>query len=592
VNKLSSLLGGLAVLAIAIVFIFSFQPGGGANQVASDAPDCAAEVRGSCIRAAHFTASYRLLAPRNADAARLRSMRLKTQTIDGLIERQLLADDGRRLGLGVSEEDLSRELATGRFRVSLPAEKVRQYGYALGLAEDGVRVIPVNDKKSGTFDPKVYEKQVRTMAHMAPPDFRDYQREEILAARVRDLVRSRARVGENEARAQFSREKSTATLSYVRFRRGWFADEVIDASDEAVAAWETKNKDEVEKVWSGRKAQLTPECRSVQHILRKIDPESTVPLEEQEKAARAAIEDARKRAQGGEDFAKLAAEVSEAPSASRGGDEGCVLKGRLPKPIEDAIFGMAKEGDLTDVVETKQGLHLIRLAKLATGAEAETLGRRQVAREIYLANETERLAAEAAKAVRASAAAGKTMDEALAAWRATLPTRAAATNQGAGPRGDDKKKKEKEKKEGDDAKEEAAAPVKRHHDEPVVETTMPFGETGDPIDGLKPGQNAAAIAFSLDKPGSVPGDVLALEDGYAVIALKEKKIASDEEWKEQRDFYLSAMRGAKQQDALVGYVRRLREAAKEEIKVNTAFTKESTAKPGEGEDEGEAPVDE
>lgn len=570
-NKLSSLLGGLAVLAIAIVFIFSFQPGGGANQVAADAPDCAAEVRGSCIRAAHFTASYRLLAPRNADAARLRSMRLKTQTLDGLIERQLLADDARRLGLGVSEEDLTKELATGRFRVSLPAEKMRQYGYALGLAEDGVRLVPVADKKSGAFDTKTYEKQVRTLAHMAPPDFRDYQREEILAARVRDLVRSRARVGENEARAQFSREKSTATLSYVRFRRGWFADEVIDASDAAVAAWEAKNKDEVDKVWSARKGQQTPECRSVQHILRKIDPESTVPLEEQEKAARAAIEDAKKRAQGGEDFAKLAAELSEAPSARRGGDEGCVLKGRLPKPIEEAIFGLTKEGDLTDVVETKDGLHLIRLAKLATGAEAETLGRRQVAREVYLANETERLAAEAAKTVRAAAAAGKTMEEALAAWRATLPEKTAAD-----PKKDDEK--------------EAAAPVKRHHDEPVVETTSPFGETGDPIDGLKPGQNAAAIAFSLDKPGSVPGDVLAMEDGYAVIALKEKKIASDEEWKEQRDFYLSAMRGAKQQDALVGYVRRLRAAAQDEIEVNTAFTKESTAKAGEGE--GEAPVDE
>lgn len=581
-NKLSSLLGGLAVLAIAIVFIFSFQPGGGANQVAADAPDCAAEVRGSCIRSAHFTASYRLLAPRNADAARLRSMRLKTQTIDGLIERQLLADDARRLGLGVSDDDLTRELATGRFRVSLPAEKVRQYGYALGLAEDGVRVIPVNDKKSGGFDTKTYEKQVRTLAHMAPPDFRDYQREEILAARVRDLVRSRARVGENEARAQFSREKSTATLSYVRFRRGWFADEVIDASDAAVAAWEAKNKDEVEKVWSSRKTQLTPECRSVQHILRKIDPESTVPMEEQEKAARAAIEDARKRAQGGEDFAKLAAEVSEAPSKSRGGDEGCVLKGRLPKPIEAAIFGMAKEGELTEVVETKEGLHLIRLAKLATGPEAETLGRKQVAREVYLANETERLAAEAAKSVRAAAASGKTMDEALAAWRATVPAKAAVE-----PKKDEKKT---EKPGGDAKKDEPAAPAKRHHDEPVVETTLPFGETGDPIDGLKPGQNAAAIAFSLEKPGAVPGDVLAMEDGYAVIALKEKKVASDEEWKEQRDFYLSAMRGAKQQDALVGYVRRLRESAKADIKVNTAFTKESTAKPGEGE--GDAPVDE
>ena len=174
-------------------------------------------------------------------------MRLKSQTMDGLVERTLLAADGRRLGLAVGEDDLSRELASGRFRVSLPAEKVRQYGYALGLAEDGVRIVPVTDKKSGQFDPKVYEKSVRTLVHMAPPEFRDFQREEILAARVRDLVRSRARVGENEARAQFAREKSTAVVSYVRFKRGWFAEAVIDDSDEATNAWAEKNKDEVEK---------------------------------------------------------------------------------------------------------------------------------------------------------------------------------------------------------------------------------------------------------------------------------------------------------------------------------------------------------
>lgn len=576
-NKLSSILGGLAVLAIAFVFIFSFQPGGGTNQM-KEGPDCAAEVGGTCIRATHYWAAYRLLAPRNADAARLRAMRLKLQTMDGLVERQLLVDDARRLGLGVSEEDLSAELAAGRFRVSLPAERMRQYGYALGLAEDGVRLVPVTDRKTGKFDPKVYEKTVRTVAHMAPPEFREHQREEILAARLRDLIRSRARVGESEARAQFLREKSTATLSYVRFRRGWFADRVIDASDGAVAAWAAKNAGEVDKVWEQRKAQLTPECRSVQQIFRRLDHESPTPLEEQEKAAREVLEQAKKRLAAGEEFSAVAAELSEAPSAGRGGDEGCAAKGLLPKPIETAVFGLAKEGDVSDVVMSKDGLHLIRLAKLATGADAEALGRKQVAREVYLAMETERLAAEAAKAVRAAAAGGKSLEEALAAWRATLPARPAKTPKKKAPAAAGAPTEEK--------RDEATAEP-RHPDEPVVETTMPFGETGDPIDGLKPGQNVAATAFALEKPGEVPGDILALEDGYAVIALKEKKIASDEEWKQQRDFYLSAMRGAKQQDALVGYVRRLREAALNDIQVNTEFTKESAAAPGD--DEAPAP---
>ena len=36
---------------------------------------------------------------------------------------------------------------------------------------------------------------------------------------------------------------------------------------------------------------------------------------------------------------------------------------------------------------------LIRLSELAKGDEAASLGRKQVAREVYLANETERLTA-------------------------------------------------------------------------------------------------------------------------------------------------------------------------------------------------------
>jgi peptidyl-prolyl cis-trans isomerase D len=446
--------------------------------------------------------------------------------------------------------------------------------------------VPVIDKKSGKPDLKAYEKQVKSLARMAPAEFREFQRDELLAARMRDLVRSRARVGEAEARAQFAREKSTATIEFVRFRRGWLADEVIDSSPAAVAAWAEKSPDEVDKVWEQRKGQILPECKVIQHVMKRIDPESTTPLEEQEKAAREAIEAAKKRIDGGEDFAAVASEVSDAPSRTRGGDEGCALKGKIPKPIEAAIETLKKEGDMSEIVETKDGLHLLRLGKIAKGADAEKIGKSHVAREVYLAMETERLAAEAAKAVRASAADGKTLQQALDAWRATLPAKKA-------PETDGKKSEPKKPGEGDAGKDAAKKPEakKRHPDEPVVETSLPFGETGDPIEGLKPGQNAAVTAFSLDKPGSVPGDVLALEDGYAVMALKEKKVATDEEWKEQRDFYLSAMRGAKQQDALVGYVRRLREAAKAEIKPNATFTKESTAKEGDEAPGGDEPLE-
>ena len=209
-NRISSILGGLAVIAIALVFIVQFRPA--TNVQATAEPTCAVEIGGECVSSLHFWAAYRLLAPRGADAARLRSMALRRQTAEGLVERHLLVQDAKRLGIGITDAELTEELAAGRAHVSLPADKARQLGYALGLDENLFRILDVRDRKTKKFDTAAYEKQVRTIAKMSPTDFREYQRDELVAARMRDLIKARARVGESEAFTQFSREKSTATL--------------------------------------------------------------------------------------------------------------------------------------------------------------------------------------------------------------------------------------------------------------------------------------------------------------------------------------------------------------------------------------------
>jgi peptidyl-prolyl cis-trans isomerase D len=83
----------------------------------------------------------------------------------------------------------------------------------------------------------------------------------------------------------------------------------------------------------------------------------------------------------------------------------------------------------------------------------------------------------------------------------------------------------------------------------------------------------AQIAFRLEKDGDVPDDLIKLEDGYAVMQLKEKSAASREQFESERETFVAAMLAAKQADALNGYVLRLREAAKSEIKLNEAYGK-------------------
>ncbi|WP_437759240.1 peptidylprolyl isomerase [Sorangium sp. So ce1389] len=606
-NRLSQIFGAAIVIAIAVVFIVQFRPNTGPVQ--SAASTCVVEVRGSCISSVEFNASRNLLAMRTVDENRLRAMGYRRLTAEGLYERWLLNEDAKRLGISVSDDELTAELVAGRVRVSLPADKIRQVGYALNLREDLIRYLDVRNRQTKKFDSKQYERQVRNITKMSPTDFREYQRKELIAARMRDFVRARVRVGENEAFEQFSREKSTRALSYVRFDRRFYSDLIVDTSEKAIQAWADANKEELDKTWEGRKAQYLPECRVARALAVEVrSDEAEQGPEAGKAAAKARIEQAVQRLKKGESFADVARSASDDPSAARGGELGCVTKGRVSKPVEDKLFEM-KAGEVSDLIETEEGFHVIKLEQIAKDAEAERIGRLEAARDLYVAHESERLAAEAAKQVLAAAAGGKSLEDALAAYMAQLTPAKSAT---AAPPGaastaakpaDKDAKKDGAKDEGADAKKdgeakpgEARVPytIATHPNRPTVEASLPFNVSGSPISDAKDSTEPARIAFQLDKPGDLPKDVVALENGYAVIQLKEKTSASQEQWAKDREFYTSAMRAAKQNDALVGYMRRLKSTIGSEVKYDQNLLKESKpAEDGSGapelplEDEGE-----
>ena len=103
----------------------------------------------------------------------------------------------------------------------------------------------------------------------------------------------------------------------------------------------------------------TKEERRASHIL--ITAPASAPAAEREKA-RAKVQqllaDVRK-APG--TFADLARKNSQDPgSAEKGGDLDFVTRGAMVKPFEDAMFAL-KKGEISDVVETEFGYHIIQL---------------------------------------------------------------------------------------------------------------------------------------------------------------------------------------------------------------------------------------
>ena len=79
------------------------------------------------------------------------------------------------------------------------------------------------------------------------------------------------------------------------------------------------------------------------------------------KAKRKQIEDLLKRARAGEDFEKLATQYSEDPGTKDTGGEVKISRdGKAPPEFEAAAFSL-KTNQISDVVETVYGYHVIKL---------------------------------------------------------------------------------------------------------------------------------------------------------------------------------------------------------------------------------------
>jgi len=105
-----------------------------------------------------------------------------------------------------------------------------------------------------------------------------------------------------------------------------------------------------------------PEQVRVSHILiSTLDPQSQTPLPpEQKKAKEKFAQGIRARAVSGEDFAKLVKLYSDDPGSKEKGGEYKFGKGRMVPEFEAASFSM-KVGQISDLVETRYGYHIIKL---------------------------------------------------------------------------------------------------------------------------------------------------------------------------------------------------------------------------------------
>ena len=282
---------------------------------------------------------------------------LRTQMLDELITDRLLTQYAEEGGLHLTEEQLDQVIVSlpefqdqeGRFDSELFRNRLASAGYTPTAFRDELRV----DMK-----------RQQLQQGLAFSDFTLPSEQERLAALQRqarsfryvtlsaDQVADEVEVTEEALEAYYAanadsyRRPEQVRLEYVIVDRQQLADEV--EIDEA----------ELRDAWRERTADAD---RRISHIMLTFNGERS------RDEAEAQLEAVRDRLGEGESFADLAAEVSDdTVSAEQGGDLGVISEGFFGDSFDEAAFSM-EEGEVSGIVETDNGLHLLTL----TGLERE-----------------------------------------------------------------------------------------------------------------------------------------------------------------------------------------------------------------------------
>jgi peptidyl-prolyl cis-trans isomerase D len=541
----------MAVVGLVIVvFVLEFRAG---RTVARGnvKMDCAVEVGGDCISTKEFWAAYGMIVPPYAEKEQLKRLQLFSRTIDGLIERDLLLREADRLGISVGDDVVEKQLTQGVARISLPAAEAPTLGYMLGLCQrvpmeracvpgtEGVRLLPVKSSKTGQFDYKIYERAVRNTTNRSPREFKEMQRRELTATRMRDLIQARVPLSESEAFIQYEQLRSTASAEVVPVSRDWFVRFVIDASDDAVATWALGHKDPIDEAWKSAKGDWTPGCRLVSETKVSFDASTS---DEDKVTLRSRIEKAERAVKEGMPFERAVRQFGDAAGATSDSSPHC-LADSAPQELRQTVEALPTDG-VSAIIETSEGFELVKSHGLLEETALEETGRRAVARRLFLQARAGELAASFGRDLAAQVRAGTPLaDAATALARAALGLKGEKTDP-------------------------ASAAALDDPGRPKPESVGPFNVHSNPIPNAMLGQSPAAKAFTM-KPGEI--DVFTTSDGVAVMQLTSVDRATRASFDAEKAMIMPRLRQLKAREALTEYVARLRKKAQAVIKISDSL---------------------
>jgi len=332
-----------------------------------------ARVDGKNITQADWDNAHRMESDRiraqspGIDAKLLDSPQARYATLERLVRDRVLQVAAQDMHMLTSDARLARELqsipqiaALKRADGTLDAEAYRALAGAQGLTPEGLEArirqdLSVNQVMGG----------VMGSAFSGPAEARLaldalFQRREIQIARFNaSAFVSKVVVTDADLEAYYTahpakfQQAEQASVEYV----------VLDL--DAVKAGITLSEDDLRTYYKENLNRLAgKEERRASHILINASKDAPADARTQAKAKAEELLAQVRKAPGS--FAEIAKKESQDPgSAPSGGDLGFFGRGAMVKPFEDAVFSM-KKGEISDVVETDFGFHIILLSDIKT----------------------------------------------------------------------------------------------------------------------------------------------------------------------------------------------------------------------------------
>lgn len=298
------------------------------------------------------------------DPSLLDTPEIRSAVLDSLVQRRLLQTYAAKNKLTVSNEQLVNYIASVPSLQENGVFSPQRYEALIAAQNMSKQMFEYKVRQDLTVQQAVFGIGNASISGAASADrwLLDQLEEREFSDQVLrpEAYLAQAKVAPEEVKAYYEanlakfNKPEQVRIEYLVLSRDELAAQV-SVSAEDIKSWYDAHPDRYKQA----------EERRASHILLALNDKSTP---EQVKAAEAkAAEVLAQLKKAPADFARLAKEYSQDPgSAAKGGDLEWFARGAMVKPFEEAVFSL-KEGQLSDVVRSDFGLHIIKV----TGIRAE-----------------------------------------------------------------------------------------------------------------------------------------------------------------------------------------------------------------------------